>query len=243
MKPITHTANLRNAVGAPWEIYRQEIPVSAKAAANNTRVVDLYAKSGDLGGAENYYGTLTTFDMDHHFGFNILATGKRAGSVRWTLGSMLSEVFVNAFEAASREEAAAKFAGTYKSTGTGPASNITFELDDNRPGLGITEWYNNGVNILGALRTYRNIPSAATLSLRLYPLNKFGDELTFRSVIEVFPQSYVTGPMSTDCITWPTVDGLQYGSAGVDEFAFKMEKGVPIAVTPRAMRQSLAKQK
>lgn len=240
---MAHTANPRNSIGAPWEIYRQEIPVSGKSAANNTRVVDLYAKSGDLGGAENYYGTLTTFDMDHHFGFNILATGKRAQSVRWTLGSMLSEVWVNAFEAAAREEADAKFAGTYESTGSGPASNITFTLDDNRPGLGVSEWYNNGVNILNSLRAYRKLPTAATLSLRLYPLTTFGDELTFRSVIEVFPQSYVTGPMATDCITWPSVDSLQYGSAGVDEFAFKIENGVPTAVTPRAMRQTLAKQK
>ncbi|KEF62919.1 uncharacterized protein A1O9_00893 [Exophiala aquamarina CBS 119918] len=243
MKPLAHTANLRNAVGAPWEIYRQEIPVSGISAANNTRVVDLYAKSGDLGGAEHYYGTLTTFDMDHHFGFNILATGKKASSVRWTLGSMLSEVFVNAFEAAARDEADAKFAGTYESTGNGPASNLTLTLDDSRPGLGVSEWYNNGINILNSLRTYRNIPTAATLSLRLYPMIKFGNELTFRSVIEVFPQGYITGPMATDCITWPTVDGLQYGGAGVDEFAFKIENGAPAAVTPRAMRQTLTKQR
>lgn len=244
MKPITHTSNLRNAVGAPWEIFRQEIPISNNtAAANNTRVVDIYAKSGDLGGSEHYYGTLSALDMDHDFGFNILATGKRAGAVRWILGSIISEVFVNAFEQAAREEARVKFAGTYKSTAAGrPASNITFTLDDNRPGLGVGEWFNNGVDMIGSLRAMKSIPAAANISFRLYPLNRFGDELVFRSVIETFPQTYVTGSMATDCITWPTVDSIFYGGAGFDEFAFKVEKGVATAVTPAAMRNTLVKQ-
>jgi hypothetical protein len=243
MKPLTHTSNLRNAIGAPWEIFRQEIPVSGKTAANNTRVVDIYAKSGDLGGSEHYYGTLTAFDMDHHFGFNILATGKRAGAVRWILGSLISEVWVNAFEQAARDEAGVNFAGTYESTEAGPASNITFTLDDDRPGLGVGEWFNNGINMIDSLRAIENIPSAANVSLRLYPLNKFGNELTFRSVIEAFPQGYITGPMATNCITWPTVDSLYYGSEGFDEFAFKVENGEVTAVTPRALRQTLGKQK
>lgn len=243
MKPLTHTSNLRNAIGAPWEIFRQEIPISNNTAANNTRVVDIYAKSGDLGGSEHYYGTLTALDMDHHFGFNILATGKKAGAVRWILGSIISEVWVNALEQAAREEADVKFAGTYESTAVGPASNITFTLDDNRPGLGVSEWYNNGVNMIASLRAIEGIPTAANVSLRLYPLNRFGDELVFRSVIEAFPQTYVTGPMATNCITWPTVDSLFYGGAGFDEFAFKVEKGVATAVTPAALRNTLVKQK
>lgn len=243
MKPLTHTSNLRNAVGAPWEIFRQEIPISNNTAANNTRVVDIYAKSGDLGGSEHYYGTLTALDMDHHFGFNILATGKKAGAVRWILGSIISEVWVNALEQAAREEADVKLAGTYESTAAGPASNITFTLDDNRPGLGVSEWYNNGVNMIASLRAIEGIPTAANVSLRLYPLNKFGDELVFRSVIEALPQTYVTGPMATNCITWPTVDSLFYGGAGFDEFAFKVEKGVATAVTPAALRNTLVKQK
>ena len=243
MKPLTHTSNLRNAVGTPWEIFRQEIPVSSKTAANNTRIVDIYAKSGDLGGSENYYGTLTALDADHKFGYNILATGAKAGAVRWTLGSIIAEVWVNALEQAARDEAAEKFAGTYASSESSTHSNITFKMDDDRPGLGVSEWYNNGVDVLGSLRAYRKIPKAATLSLRLYPMNKFGNELTFRSVIEVFPETYITGAMATNCITWPTVDGLFYGGNGLDEFAFTIENGTVTNVTPRAMRVTLGKNK
>ena len=69
-KPVSHTSNILNAVGAPWEIIRDVV------SDPNGRVVDYYTKSGDVG----LYASILALAPDYNIGFGILAADDSGAS-------------------------------------------------------------------------------------------------------------------------------------------------------------------
>ena len=235
MKPVTHTSNPLQAVGAPWEIMSIRLPTT-------NRLVDVYAKSGSL----SPYTSLVALMPDWGIGFVVMVAGQATWDV---LVELIAEIFLQAVEDAAREEADQIYSGTYVSTDPNLNSSLTITTDPLRPGLGISNFISNGtdllqsyVDLLGA-----NIP-ITDLSLRLYPTNLITQEtngdkkVAWRALIE-----YTGGPappprvFDIGCSSWGGADGLMYGSIAFDDFVFTIGEGSAKSIEPRFFRVVLNK--
>ncbi|KAL4746355.1 hypothetical protein BDW72DRAFT_210498 [Aspergillus terricola var. indicus] len=229
LKPRAHTADLAFSVGAPWEIF----------TLNEPRVIDLYTKSGDLGS----YSSMMGLSPEHDVGFTILAAGQGTHNAVWALGDLVSTIVIPSLDAAGKEEASPRFAGTYASGN----DTLTIITDDG-PGLKVTEWRINGENLLESMNMLQWGGPYEDIDVRLYPTGLKSPAqpgrstqtmVSFRSVVS-YPVPVGTGPMTRTCLTWLTVDGQVYGSVGIDEFVFQVgADGNAVRVSPRGLRTSL----
>lgn len=225
MKPHTRTADPSYLVGAPWEIY----------IVNDPRAIDLYTKSGDLGG----YSAMMGLSPDHDVGFVILAAGEKTTQTVYALADLIAQEIIPGLEAAAKEDARDRFAGTYTLGG----SVLTLTTDDG-PGLKIKKWNNKGKDILETLATLQPAEIEGELDVRLYPTGlKSPGKVSFRGIVSgAAPTGPANGPFTRTCKSWMSVDGQVYGSVGLDEFVFDMlDNGGAVRVSPRALRVSLAR--
>lgn len=183
MKPQGNTASLSSPVGAPWEIER--LPLNVTAESTQYRISDLYTKAGGQSG----YSTIFALSPDHGIGFTINIGSITATTDRWYLRNAVGSVFLSAAEAAGAENAAQNFAGFF--TDETQEANLTLTIDTDKPGLGIESAYVNGSEIrpiiLGPAAAGLQIPLVG-LSVRLYPtgLNS-GNKMLFRAVPQLHP--------------------------------------------------------
>ena len=222
-----------SAVGAPWEIQRLSI-------RPNQRLVEMYTKAGDLPG----YASLLVLIPDWDLGFAILAAGDpTVANLDQTVvlvGNVIADVFLPAVEMKAREEADATFSSTYRSSNSSSNSSITLTTDPLLPGLGITSWISNGVNVLAS--------EIAGPSARLYPTGlkrKTTDGETvlgFRAVFEDPMEVQAGGVFSQACVSWEMVDETYWGSVASDEFLVTVGcDGVARFVEPRILRLGLSR--
>jgi hypothetical protein len=238
LHPVTHTADLHIAVGMPWEIHRLLLPISP--GLNNTRVVDLYTKNGQLGS----YTALFVLSPEHDFGFSLLLASPSAAPQAQArlaaislIGDIVTSTMVSAFEQAAREQAILKFAGTYAS------SNMTLAIsaNDGHPGLKISNWTMGDKDVLELYS------GSSSTDARLYPMDLEGDGKTaFRAVYEPPQDAHYTAQpgivFSRGCLPWGDVAAYQYGNIAFDDFVFDVdENGEATAITPRVARQTLPK--
>ena len=144
LKPVTHTSNLLMSVGMPWEIHRMELPLSP--ATSRTRIVDLYTKNGALGA----YASYLVLDPQHNMGYSILIAGSTPSrlSTLAVLADFLAANWIPAFEQAARSQAESNFAGTYVHDAPTVNSSLTITTQNDRPGLGVSNWTRNGLDML-----------------------------------------------------------------------------------------------
>jgi hypothetical protein len=228
MKPLTHTADLRFSVGAPWEIYRLQLP-------STSRVIDLYTKNGGIG----VYSSEIVLVPEWDIGISILVAG--SGSTLSRIFQMIAEVMGPALEAAARKQADAAYSGHYVSSDPKLNSSITITTDDSLSGLGITSWISNGTNMLDTVALLL-VPNP---SIRLYStglkkkLSDGSSLVSWRAVIDDMDQSNATSVFPT-CTNWGGVDGLMYGTIATDDFVFTLGRdGVAESVEPRVLRSRL----
>ncbi|KAF7547401.1 hypothetical protein G7046_g9019 [Stylonectria norvegica] len=244
LKPVTHTADLKMSVGLPWEIHRMLLPLTP--GSNNTRVVDLYTKNGALG----LYDAMFVLSPDHEMGFVLLLAspfGAEEAVARNVALALLSEVAVQiavpAFENAAREQAAARFSGTFANEDTN--MTLTLGVEDGLPGLGVSNWTMGGQDILQLYAQWSSVPLDVEASLRLYPMDLEGKcEVALRGVYEQKLSSAAAqqGVFTSGCLAWGGADAVQYGNIGFDDFVIEVDKqGQAVAITPRVARQKLPK--
>ncbi|KAB8229534.1 serine hydrolase domain-containing protein [Aspergillus alliaceus] len=225
MKPHAHTSSLDFSVGAPWEIVTLSSP----------RLIDIYTKSGDLG----MYSSMLALSPDHGVGFSILAAGNSTTEAVALLTDLTIASIIPALEAAGREEAAKQFAGEYTSAN----ASIKITTDD-EPGLKVTEWSNESVDMMQFLVAKLGLKRASDLSARLYPsgLTSAG-RVGFRAVFRDASQGEEgIGPVTRACQTWFSASGIVYGNVGVDEFVFEVGgDGRAVTVSPRALRAEMVR--
>lgn len=162
LKPHAHTSSLTFSFGAPWEIYRLDLPVSP--GSNITRVSDLYTKAGGNAG----YGSIFGLSPDHGMGFSINVGGDGALSDRWRLRDLTVETIMPTAEYAAAENARANFVGVFAANSSMPGTNMTLSVDDDKPGIGIESLYLNNIDSLNLLAGDLSfLPTK--LSVRLYP--------------------------------------------------------------------------
>jgi len=226
LKPVSFLSGENSAVGAPWEI-------NQPAAGVTNKTTWMYTKSGDLG---NYSSYLVLFP-DYDAGFTVLCAGLHASRISRILADIAATTFAPSLEAAAREEAAESFAGEYMGTFTNAAGNGTdsFEMAlavDNGPGLDITNYTVNGVDMRAAFAALSNI-TTSQIQLRLYPSGLTstvnGQTKQGFRMIRYTPSSIAAAPQgavfsSPRCQEWFSVGGYTsrtgYGAGGgLDEFA------------------------
>ncbi|KAJ9658756.1 hypothetical protein H2198_003502 [Neophaeococcomyces mojaviensis] len=225
LKPSSFLSGANSAVGAPWEIYQP-----APGVTNKTTW--MYTKSGDLGA----YSTYLVLFPDYDAGFTLLCAGYNASKVSRLVADIAATSFAPAFEAAAREAAEQTLVGEYMGTFPNAAGNGTdaFEVMlavDNGPGLSITNYTVNGVDMRAAFAALSRL-TKDQIQLRLYPseLTSTANGQTkqgFR-MIRYTPSSMASTPQgavfsSPRCQEWFNVGGYTsrtgYGAGGgLDEF-------------------------
>ena len=229
LKPVSHTSNLLNSVGAPWEISRA-------VTAPNSRVVDYYTKSGNLG----FYNAILVLSPDYNIGFSLLAAGEDSSlDIRVSiLADLIGDTLLPALEVVAQQQAVGAFVGVYTSA---PNSSLTL-ASDSFPGLAIKSWTSNSTDELAAYAMLQGVPS---VELRLYPTNLVSSSATGTSIawrMILTEPSSDTGVFSLGCTSWGNIDNPIYGAQGVDEFDFTIGRdGVAKSVTLPAFRQTLLK--
>ncbi|KAJ6013735.1 hypothetical protein N7540_008326 [Penicillium herquei] len=240
LKPISHTSSLDFAVGQPWEIF----------SFQEGRPINLFTKMGNI----IAYGGTMAFSPDHNAGFSVLVAGPNpalASNTLTMLSDLLSTTLIRALEGAARDEAQ-KFTGAYVDTTTNTNSSITLSIDSG-PGISVTSWINNGVNMLQTVQVFYQIPTLADVSVRLYYTaldhrvesgsTFIGFRAVMRSLAETNTPTAFQGPIGKSCHTWQLIDAVIYGNVGLDEFLLEVnEAGEVISIQPRALRVTLTKQ-
>jgi hypothetical protein len=224
MKPTSHTSSLFGAVGRPWEIHRAVL-----GPAENNRVVDLYTKTGNLGG----YGCKFVLVPDYNVGFVVMMAGQSSKTSN-ELSGIIVDQLLPALDEAARVEADSAFAGNYRAAN---GLNTTLRLSSipGNPGLRIEELVSNGTDLV---RYFFGSPQ----SFQMYPTNimsEDGKRVSWR----MNPISHVDrGPFSA-CSSWALLDRPTYGVYGRDEVEFYLgEDGKAVAAEPKPLKIVLQRQ-
>jgi CubicO group peptidase (beta-lactamase class C family) len=231
MKPLTHTADLRVSVGAPWEIERLSLP------APQEKVVDLYGKSGDIGTYHASYALIPDWQIGYTI--NIADVPNVPSMANNAIGEMIIELVLPSIEETARREADVNYAGQYRARDLTLNSTLTLATSNETLGLGVKEWISNSTDMFATFGKLRKLP-AANISITLYPTgltNTLGGskKQAWRAAIEnnwAPPQKGILG-----CISWFLVDGPIHGGISGDEFAFEVDdQGMARGVEVRALR-------
>ncbi|KAK3357259.1 beta-lactamase/transpeptidase-like protein [Lasiosphaeria hispida] len=238
LKPVSHTARLQYAVGAPWEIVRYVSPATGKAT-------DLYTKSGDSGS----YSSWLVLLPDYGFGFSILSAGSARSRFRVVaaLADTITHALVPALEAQAAAEAARNLAGVYRAaSGSGLNSSLVLTAADATPGVVVSSWVSNGTDVLAYLPAlvgpgpYRLLPSV---------VDSVGGQIALRLVgaadatsAQETPGALFSAPGML-IADWLVVDASTYYGAGLSLFVFDVGRdGRATVVTLPAYRVTLCDQ-
>lgn len=240
LKPTSFTSDLNGAIGRPWEIFRDANIVP------NRGVVDIFCKSGEFGA----YHTYICLIPDYNIGFSTAVAG--TGAHDW-LDQLIAEILLPALDTTAKEQADAAYSGTYK----GPAglnTSLTLTVDQDLPGLGVSEWINNGTDVRALLAGLPGGILDGVLrgevtkeSIRILPTNleqdaEGGTQIAWRAFLtsSLLPEKH--GPFSA-CGSWSSVDAIQYGDYVVDEILFTLGgDGKAIRVNPRVFKVEYERQ-
>ena len=236
LKPNTHTSSLSLSVGGPWEIFRSD-NITADG-----RVVDVYAKTGDLG----LYRGILAIVPDYDIAISILTGGPEVVADSYAPARILSSVaqaIIPAVEQAGREEASSPdgFIGTYGDEAT--KSEITLRMDSG-PGLVVSSFNVRGFDVLdhatdynlAALESGGDSGGSASIRMRLYPTNTAnkqngqgygqGQTSAWRGAVDVLTDEQKTEAEKQlfykdgSCQTWFELDRAAYNYLSLWQFDF-----------------------
>ncbi|OQD87713.1 hypothetical protein PENANT_c005G04254 [Penicillium antarcticum] len=230
LKPATHTSSLQHSVGAPWEIY---------SFSTDDRRVDIYSKAGDIG----VYSSFMGLSPDYNAGFTILLAGNsNPHQLTANVAEMIADIVLPALEETAKSQAAQRFAGTYFVAHDGSNSSITITADDG-PGLKITEWTGNSVDMLESLMSLQGLTDRSKLNIRLQPNGlQTAGRIAFSAVNLVANPAINGGPIVGSCLSWILLDSFVYGNIGLTEFEFELDNnGYAAAISPRALRITMTR--
>ncbi|KAI1462680.1 beta-lactamase/transpeptidase-like protein [Annulohypoxylon moriforme] len=225
--PTSFTSSLGMFVGAPWEIIR------ADNVTSDQRLVEFYTKGGDGGTYHSMFAVIP----DYGLVVSILTSGPESSSnLVQQLFSQVIKTSLPAVEAAGKDEARAAFAGTYVNEGTN--STLTLTVDDEGPGLNITNWIVRGTDVPSSWLNYTSGISSGFpnvhVSARLYPTGlSTGSKTAWRVAVDLgTPEEIAQADAQlfwpqASCVSWVTMDRLVYEYRALDEMIFNPVAGDP----------------
>lgn len=233
LRPVAYAGGLTADIGMPWEIYR------VSHLTLDRRPVDVYTKSGGIPG----YASMVLLLPEYDVGATILVSSDKEYDPSVVLVDVILETLIPQLESLAREQAEAKYAGSYVGGSQGAngtnstGATLTISVDDG-PGLRITEWTNRGKSILDVLASDRNT-ARRNVEARLYPV---GEGERWRVVVEgPAPEGSSPDLPSGMCKAWFRVDGMRYASLSFEEFVFEVGEDGVTGVRNPGLRQSLTK--
>jgi Beta-lactamase len=236
LKPTTLTSDVKETVGYPWGIRR--IAVDPSYPFN---LITSYNKGGSIG---NYASALSIIP-ELNIGFSILIAGDKTMD-SLTLASVLGYAILPALQSTARDDGFSLYGGTYANSTS--RSSITFTRDSTKPGLGIANWTNNGVNMLNTARQLLGRGTSSTFEARLYSTDlrvvasDGSQQISFKAVFEDLATQASDSMFVAACGTWIGPTGLIYGSLALDEFVFSIDaSGKVVSVENAALRATLNK--
>ncbi|KAI1130611.1 beta-lactamase/transpeptidase-like protein [Nemania abortiva] len=243
LKPAATTAEIYEGLSYPWG-YRR-IPLGAPGTGLANRIVDAYNKAGSI----NTYASLMILLPDYDVGFNALLAGGWGGNANWNMADAIGPILLPALEAAAREEADARYAGTYAASALN--SSLVLSTDPSKPGLGVDRWVSNGTDMIPVAVRYTLNYNVTGPSIRLFPTGLESSSssggkkiIAFKAMIENTDAVDRSDKMfSTNCGTWVSQTVAVYADYPLDQFVFTIgEDGVAESVVPLALRTPLLKQ-
>lgn len=203
-KPHSRTSDDAHHVGAPWEIASTRIPLD-NTTTNATARIDFYTKTGNVGA----YSATLGLDPDREWGYVVLGAGPASAAPVFYLGDLVARTFAPAFEAAARAEATDLYAGTFVSEDSGANGTLTLAVLPGAPGIAVTTWISNGVDVLAALSA-PGLAGSSVTGVTLYPARLKGvGKVAFRALMEPLPNADFGGPLESACQSWFTADPAQ----------------------------------
>ena len=201
------TSNLRNGVGAPWEIYRA-------GDKDISPILDVYTKSGAIGPYASYFG----ISPDLSIGFAILAHDAGFDNEKLDLNvyaDLVSESLAPLQGLAGKQTAKA-YAGTFA---VGQENHLVLGLGKLSPGMEVLNLTLGGHDVKQMAAKDMGI-KPASLDFRLYPTDVVN--ATHHQFVAVLQNKNEPADEGTPtCITWQQV-GV---SAWPYTFVFRMESG------------------
>ncbi|KAI1339866.1 beta-lactamase/transpeptidase-like protein [Xylariaceae sp. FL0016] len=233
LKPHSFTANADELVGAPWEILR----------APGDPLTYMYTKSGDIG----KYASMTALWPEFDAGFSVLAAGQMSADTRRIISDTIAAVYTPALRDAAKREAMAVYTGTYANEESN--STITIVVDDENPGLVVSEFIGGGQDVLALLGQVQGVDTTSqSLRMNLYysglkTQSDNGSSVAWRAVYEALPEDADPGSFSSNCVSWGLVNSLVYGGIGLDEilFTFDSQNRSANGIIPRVLGTNMAR--
>ncbi|KAK5049464.1 hypothetical protein LTR84_004393 [Exophiala bonariae] len=239
LKPVSHTSNLRNAIGRPWIIF------SATPGSPIDPRIEVFTNYGFIGQYSSYIG-LTT---DHNVGFVILAADSIKAPDLNAHADFIGEVMIPALEKAAIVQAGKNYAGSYSFSSSDASQNATMVIakPDGMAGLSLANLTRGNEDLRASLARSLGV-DPSTFSIRLYPTNSKPrmsggrTQMAFRAVFQD-EDALVDGGTPT-CITWEAVDGVNYDGKARDLLIFTLnEDGAAESVSLPGWRLELLRQK
>ncbi len=186
-----------------------------------------------MGVYSSYLGLVPNYNV----GFVILAAGDSSAPDLNAFADLVGDYLVPELEKTAIAMAQHVYAGTYVSD---TASSITIDVSGVLPGMSITKWSNNGVDMMSAIAKLNNI-KPGELSARLYPMNLGDGRTAFRAVFQ--DEGAFADSGTPTCISWMDVDQLVYGGVALDLFIFQRDgEGMATGVNIPGLRTTLKKE-
>ena len=217
IKPVSHTSNLVNDVGMPFDIFKATLDFARTGA-----IVPVYTKLGPKGLYSPHFGLVP----DHDVGFVVLSADTESAADLNVYVDVIAQFLLPALEMTAMEQAAVNFGGTYDISANDALSSITIDLDG-LSGLSVTNWTSKGRDLRAAYAELNGI-NPSTLDFRLYPTThkvetSTGSRMAFRAVFQNVDAPADAG--TPTCVTWMAgVDSLVYNDLALDEFVFDIDK-------------------
>ena len=176
---------------------------------------------------------------DFNVGFSALAASyprPQAQAAIWSIKNWIDDILIPGIEEAAREQAKEAFVGLY----TDPETNSSLSIYvDEKPGLKISTWVSNGLDVIRSLRYQLSGYGIGTdLNFRLFPNFLYPQD--GRTMGFAGTARFLTG----DYPAWESIDGFTYGSIGIDNFVFEMDSdtGLATSIEPLAYQTTLVRQ-
>ncbi|ETS85167.1 hypothetical protein PFICI_03192 [Pestalotiopsis fici W106-1] len=236
LKPVAPTSSTATLLGTPWEVYR------FTNVTKDGRLIELYTKMGNIFDYNSNFVLIPDYDIV----FQVFTAGPETSAFTvLAITTAVINALLPALEEAGKEEMRKTHTGTYSDAASN--SSITLSLNDENPGIKVTNWTVRGVDIFESFPTIERAfikgtatdPGAKTedkkdeenVRMRLYPTGlEAEDQSSWRGVTTFGTAEQLAAvdkqflwPMAT-CITWAQMDRIVYGLQSQDHFIFTLDE-------------------